>query len=114
VSRINRQSLSLEDVNPEFSTPDGHVDHVGNENWRSVFPLSMAEKMRACQYRSFRSGRRTYRIQEMRSKNMPRTLVGQVGGEAMSSCEAVDATVEDGGVDQVVESKSHHQLADFL
>jgi hypothetical protein len=45
---------------------------------------------------------------------MPRTLVGQVGGEAMSSCEAVDATVEDGGVDQVVESKSHHQLADFL
>jgi hypothetical protein len=51
---------------------------------------------------------------EYRSKPMPRTLVSQAGGELMLGCKAAEATVEDGGVDQVVESKSHHELAGFL
>jgi hypothetical protein len=45
---------------------------------------------------------------------MPRPLQSQAGGEALSSCEAADATVEEGGSDQVVGSQNHHKLAESL
>jgi hypothetical protein len=95
------------------TSPHRRVDHVENVDWGNIFPLSMAEKMWACQYRSFRSGRCTYGIQEERSKTMPRILMSQADGEMMAS-RVADASVEDDDFDQMVGSKDHHQLAEFL
>jgi hypothetical protein len=73
----------------------------------------MAEKMWACQYRSFRSGRCTYGIQEERSKTMPRILISQADGEMMASRVAANMAIEGDGFDQVG-STDHHKLAEFL
>jgi hypothetical protein len=45
---------------------------------------------------------------------MPRTSQSQVCGDAVSICLAADASVEDDDFDQMVGSKDHHQLAEFL